>query len=81
MALCAAGSVDLYSIENQRWDRLFEHKTARDDSYLAEWKDFIACIDTEHEPGVSGEDGLKVLKLIDAIRRSEELGARVSMGL
>jgi len=54
--------------------------TSKDDSYLAEWRHFLKCIDDGGSPLVSGHDGLAVLRVIDAARRSSTTGAVVSVG-
>jgi hypothetical protein len=56
---------------------LFRLPHQRDDSYLAEWQNFIACV-TEHKtPVITGEDGLKVLHIIEAARNSETSGGQM----
>lgn len=64
------GEVALYLAGAREWRQVFRHPHQRDDSYLAEWQDFIACV-TEHKtPLITGEDGLAVLKIIDSTRLS-----------
>jgi predicted dehydrogenase len=72
------GEVALYEAGAKEWQELFSHPHQRDDSYRAEWKNFIACV-TEHQmPFITGEDGLKVLKIIEAARTSAKSGQLVS---
>ncbi len=57
---------------------MFSHQHHRDDSYMAEWKNFIVCV-TEHKtPLITGEDGLKVLQIIDAARHSATSGGQLT---
>ncbi len=64
------GEVSLYEAGAKEWRELFIHPHQRDDSYLAEWQNFIASV-TEHKtPLITGEDGLKVLQIIEAARIS-----------
>jgi predicted dehydrogenase len=73
------GEVALYEAGAKEWCELFSHPHQRDDSYRAEWKNFIACV-TEHQmPLITGEDGLKVLQIIEASRISAESGGLVSV--
>ncbi len=71
------GEVSLYEAGAKEWRELYRFLHHRDDSYIAEWKNFIACV-TEHKtPLISGEDGLKVLQIIDAARNSAAFGGQM----
>jgi predicted dehydrogenase len=71
------GEVALFEAGAKKWRELFSHPHQRDDSYRAEWKNFIACV-TEHQiPLITGEDGLKVLQIIVASRNSDASGELV----
>ena len=50
-----------------------------DNSYVAEWLHFLKCVNNQDSPRVSGTDGYKVLKIIEAIRQSSKLGMRVQV--
>ena len=72
------GEVSLYEAGAKEWRELFSHPHQRDDSYLAEWQNFIACV-TEHKtPLITGQDGLKVLQIIEAARHSATSGGQMS---
>jgi predicted dehydrogenase len=72
------GEVALYEAGAKEWRELFSHSHQRDDSYLAEWQNFIACV-TEHKtPLITGEGGLKVLQIIEAARHSALSGGQTS---
>lgn len=64
------GTVELFEPGASGWHTLFAHKHQRDDSYLGEWREFLASIDAGRTPEVSGDDGLAVLRIIEAARRS-----------
>ena len=71
------GEVALYKAGAKEWQDLFRHPHQRDDSYLAEWQNFIVSV-TEHKtPLITGEDGLKVLEIIEAARISAASGRQV----
>jgi predicted dehydrogenase len=72
------GEVSLYEAGAKEWRELFSHPHQRDDSYLAEWKNFISCVTEDKTPLVTGEDGLKVLKIIEAARHSAISGGQMS---
>jgi len=69
------GKVELYEPSGTAWQMLEECPTQRDDSYLAEWRHFLECVETGAQPMVSGEDGLAVLHIIEAARASSVAGA------
>jgi hypothetical protein len=58
---------------------LFEEKI--DDTYVREIRDFIDMIEYGRTPGISFEDGLNVLKFVNAVRQSHTSGSRINMGL
>ena len=72
-----AGTVEIYEQGADAWECLFAHPTQRDDSYLAEWRHFLECIDHGDAPLVSGCDGLAVLRIIEAARLSSSRRAVV----
>lgn len=75
------GEVSLYEAGGKEWRELSSHPHQRDDSYLAEWQNFIACV-TEHKvPLVTGEDGLKVLQIIEAARISAASDGHVPVSM
>lgn len=51
----------------------------RNAMYVEEIKHFFACCEGRAEPQASGEDGARVLDIIEAARRSAETGARVTL--
>jgi predicted dehydrogenase len=69
------GKVELYEPGGTAWQVLEEHPTQRDDSYLAEWRHFLECVETGAVPMITGEDGLAVLRIIEAARASSAAGA------
>jgi len=72
------GVVSFYPAGSNEWLELFRHLHHRDASYLAEWKDFIDCVVHNKRPLVTGEDGLNVLKIIEAARSSDAAGGQLS---
>ncbi len=64
------GVVELFPAGSTAWERVFAHTPQRDESYIAEWRHFLACIRDDVAPLISGQDGLKALNIIEAARRS-----------
>ena len=73
------GLVELYEVGAKQWRQLFCHQHQRDDSYLSEWQHFIDCINAHKTPLITGEDGLKVLQIVEAARTSASSGGQVSV--
>ena len=64
------GEVSIYKSDSKDWCQLYSYKHQRDESYLAEWKDFLSCVTKNKTPWITGDDGLKVLQIIEAIRKA-----------
>ena len=64
----------LYEAGASKWQQLFQHALQRDESYIAEWQNFIDCVNGDKLPFITGNDGLEVLKIIESARRSAKLG-------
>jgi len=75
-----AGTVEFFAPGAATWEQMFEHKTQRDETYQLQWEHFRACIRTGSMPAADGNAGLKVLKLIDAARKSSEFSCTVPVG-
>lgn len=70
------GMVDQFNAGAKEWCELFHQ---RDDSYLAEWQHFLNCINGQTTPLITGEDGLRVLQIIDAARQASESGNQIKL--
>lgn len=72
------------TITQERHGSVFSFEPKIPDSklnaYNAEIKDFIGCIRDSREPLVTGEHGLMVAQIMDAIYRSSEEGREVPVG-
>lgn len=64
------GVVDHFEAGAKEWREVFKHPHQRDDSYISEWGDFITCVMESKTPFISGEEGVKVLQIIEAARHS-----------
>ena len=63
------GTVSLYSAD-AGWSTLESAPVRRDDVYLAEWRHFLESAERGSAPLVTGDDGLAVLRVIEAAQRS-----------
>jgi len=71
------GEVLFYGAGRKEWELMFSHQHHRDESYMAEWKNFIECVNAHKIPLITGEDGLKVLQIIEAARHSAKSGGQM----
>jgi predicted dehydrogenase len=71
------GEVLFYGAGEKEWRLIFSHQHQRDDSYKAEWENFIECVKEHKTPIISGVDGLKVLQIVEATRHSATLGGKM----
>lgn len=69
-----SGQVSLFSPENNQWQVLVEKKPDRDASYREQIRLFVEAVASGEPPQVAaiGADGLAVLNIIDAAKRSTE---------
>lgn len=73
------GVVEIFEEGAKEWQELFNTQHQRDDSYRAEWQHMLSCINELQIPLISGEDGLKVLHIIEAARKSSESGNQIKI--
>jgi predicted dehydrogenase len=73
------GAVEQFARGATEWYELFRHQHQRDDSYLAEWRHFMNCVSEQEAPLISGDDGLRVVKIIEAARQAAESRCQVQI--
>jgi len=73
------GSVDLHVKGAVSREQLMQNQPERDYTYQSEVKSFFEAVQNDSKPPVTGEEGLKVLKVIDAARLSSEQNRTVAL--
>lgn len=74
------GKIEERPARSREWLQVYNHPIQPDNSYRDQWLNFIACIQTGSTPQVTGEDGLAVMRIIEAARASSiTKGARVDV--
>jgi predicted dehydrogenase len=63
-----AGTIRLFAAGADRWTTLFTSQPSRDATYASQWRHFLARVVDGRRPCASGEDGLAVLRMVEAIR-------------
>jgi predicted dehydrogenase len=74
-----AGEVSVFQEGASSWTKLFTHSPLKNETYNAEWREFKNCISTGAAPSVTGQDGLRVLEIIESVRRSAGTGIQVNV--
>jgi predicted dehydrogenase len=66
------GVVDSYLAASRTWQVVTTLPVAGDASYMAEWAHFLACVRGEATPLITGADGLRTLRVVEAARRAAD---------
>lgn len=74
-----AGEVSVFEEDASSWKNLFTHTPLRDETYLSEWQEFVNCVNSGIAPSATGQDGLRVLEVVESARNSASTGAQVSV--
>lgn len=73
-----SGEVSLYSASERAWKQLLKHENDVITSYESQCNKLLNCIEgSSNDYPVSGDDGLEALKIIDAIRDSNDRGMKI----
>lgn len=67
---CLAGTVELFPFGGKDWEQLFTVTPHPEESYKLEWVHFLGCVREGSIPLINGRDGLAVLNVIEAARKS-----------
>ena len=73
------GVVSVFEEGTSSWKALLTHTPLKDETYVAEWQEFVNCINMGTAPSVTGQDGLRVLEIIESARISAGSGTQVSV--
>jgi len=71
------GEVKIYKLDSSDWELRYSHQPIHDETFLAEWENFLTSAQETKSPFVTGEDGMRVLEIIEAARMSAETGIQV----
>ena len=68
---CIADRIEYCQSSTGQWQQIDELRLAdRNTMYVDELRHFLDCVRLGHSPECSGEDGLAVLRVVDAARAS-----------
>jgi len=72
------GNIARFDSKQNCWKVIYQAKESRNQSYINEWKSFISSVRTRAQPQVSGDDGIAVLQILEAIKKSnKQQGKRI----
>lgn len=74
-----ASSVELFSADTGAWETVFSAEPDRDATYISQWDHFLACVAKRDALRVTGQDGLAVLRIVEAARESASTGRRIEL--
>lgn len=67
---CLNGKIEKFFQKEKKWKTIFKSNESTKNSYLAQMKNFLTNIKRKQQPSISGKEGLEVLKIIEAIKKS-----------
>ena len=73
------GEVSLFQAEKKSWETLFNNDNGIEETYILEWQELVRAIEKNMSPAVTGEDGLRVVEIIEAARLSAESGIQTAV--
>ena len=71
------GEVSIFEHNKNAWEKIYTDPNELSKTYEFEWLSFIDSVNTGNKPFVTGEDGLRVIEIIEAIRIASDTGGKV----
>ena len=69
-----SGEVSFFQSGEKNWRTLFFSDVGIEETYALEWEEFTRAIKAKTSPAVTGEDGLRVVEIVEAARLSAKNG-------
>jgi predicted dehydrogenase len=73
------GAVDIFMQNSEKWEVLYSCKPDTEETLSLEWLNFLESIKQKCHPIITGTDGLRVLEIIEAARKSASTGSQVEI--
>jgi predicted dehydrogenase len=74
-----SGTIELMRVGSSSSEILFNQQPSQDETYMAEWLEFLACITSGESSQAPIQEAADVLDVIEAIRKSAKTGNQVSV--
>jgi predicted dehydrogenase len=71
------GEVSIFEHNKNAREKIYTDPNDLNKTYELEWLSFIDSVNTGNKPFVTGEDGLRVIEIIEAIRIASDTGGKV----
>jgi predicted dehydrogenase len=71
------GQVEFFKQSSKDWEVIFSSSPVKDFTYMEEIKHFFSSVEFNKPPKISGEDGLKVVNIVENIKESSNKNAMV----
>ena len=71
------GKVKYLAKGDNHWRTLFSSKPDRNFTYIEEIKSFFSSIESNEPPYISGDDGMQVVNIVEAIKKSSSIDSTV----
>ena len=73
------GEVSIFRAGKKTWETLFTNDNGIEETYILEWQELISAIEEKRSPLVTGEDGLRVVEIVEAARLSAKNGIQTAV--
>lgn len=73
------GEVSILQADKKIWKTLFGNDNEIEETYILEWQELVKAIEEKRLPAVTGEDGLRVVEIIEAARLSSKNGIQTTV--
>jgi predicted dehydrogenase len=71
------GKVKYFAKGDSQWNTIFSSKPDRNFTYIEEIKSFFSSIESNKPPYISGYEGLQVVNIVEAIKKSSNIDSTV----
>jgi predicted dehydrogenase len=71
------GKVKYFAKDDDYWETIFVSKPDRNFTYIEEIKSFFSSVESNKPPCISGYEGMKVVKVVEAIKKSSSINSIV----
>jgi len=72
-----SGEVSIFVHNHSNWEKIYKDPNDLSKTYELEWLSFMDSVSTGCKPFVTGEDGLRVIEIIEAVRIASNTGGKV----
>jgi len=72
-----SGKVEYFAKGGKDWETILSSSPDRDYTYTEEIKAFFSSIESNELPCISGDDGMQVVTIVEAIKKSSSIDSIV----